>query len=202
MSTTLDTLVVPTKKAFADPLIRTDTPNAPPGRTMPFDIEPGFHALAGLWLYGNVRLLEAELASFEGAGGPPSQSGAELNELERQAEDLVLRGKILVTGIHNPAHMRVAVVPLRWGAPRIVVFSGGFHHHLGPDLDQEPFRTARLWRYRWDPQTDLAVSRRAPDKLPTYAQHNPTVDRLIARITKAECFGLRWMERDQLRVLV
>jgi DNA processing protein len=94
-----------------------------------------------------------------------------------------------VTGIHSAAHMRAAIVPLRWGAPRILVLSGGFHYHLGENLDQEPFRSARLWRYAWDPLTDLAISRRAPDKLPTYAHFNPTVDRLIENIVLRQCHG-------------
>jgi hypothetical protein len=85
-------------------------------------------------------------------------------------------------------------VPLRWGAPRIVVVSGGFKYHLGPDLKDEPFRAARLWRYEFDRRTDLIVSRRAPDKLPTYASHNPTVDRLIARLALRQWPGLRCQE--------
>lgn len=103
--------------------------------------------------------------------------------IEQEAERAVLEGRIIVTGIHSPAHQRAAIVPLRWGAPRIVVLSGGFHHHLGPDLKEEPFRAARLWRYQFDAKTDLVISRRAPEKLPTFAQFNPTVDRLIERIT-------------------
>jgi DNA processing protein len=86
-------------------------------------------------------------------------------------------------------------VPLRWGAPRILVFSGGFHHHLGPDLKEEPFRAARLWRYQFDAKTDLVISRRAPDKLPTFARFNPTVDRLIQRIVAREVPGLLFEPR-------
>lgn len=86
-------------------------------------------------------------------------------------------------GIHSPAHQNAAVVPLRWGSPRILVLSGGFRYHFGKDLMDEPFRVARLYRFGWDPVTDLAVSRRAPDKLPTYARHNPTVDRLIRALS-------------------
>ena len=99
-------------------------------------------------------------------------------------------GKVLVCGIHSPAHQRVAVVPLRWGSPRIVVLSGGFFHHLGADLREEPFRSARLWRYAWDPSTDLAVSRRPPESLPTYARHNPAVDRLVEAIALRNWPGL------------
>jgi len=105
--------------------------------------------------------------------------------MEARVEREVLSAKVLVCGIHNAAHRRSAVVPLRWGTPRIVVFSGGFACHLGVNLDQEPFRIARLWRYGWDPLTDLAVSR-SPEKKPTYGPNNRTVDRLIERIAKSE----------------
>ncbi len=162
----------------------------PPRRSAPFDQEPGFYTDAGLWLYGNARLLRAELVCIDAAFGHDYHSAAQLDEIEREVEGLILSGRVLVCGIHNIAHMRSAVVPLRWGAPRIIVMSGGFSYHLGPRLDQEPFRAARLWRHRWDPLTDLAISRRAPGKLPTYAHFNPTVDRLIARVTKRECNGL------------
>lgn len=155
----------------------------PPRRSAPFDSEPGFYPDAGLWLYGNVRLLGTAVASCSKAFGRPYQTPSNLEAIEREIEQLVLQGRIVVTGIHNLAHQRAAIVPLRWGAPRILVFSGGFYHHLGPDLKEEPFRAARLWRYQFDAKTDLVISRRAPDKLPTFAQFNPTVDRLIERIT-------------------
>lgn len=155
----------------------------PPRRSAPFDSEPGFYPDAGLWLYGNVRLLGTSLASIARALGQPYHTPDDLEQIERETEQAVLEGRTVVTGVHNPAHQRTAIVPLRWGAPRVLVFSGGFHHHLGPDLKEEPFRAARLWRYQFDAKTDLVISRRAPDKLPTFAQFNPTVDRLIERIT-------------------
>ncbi len=149
----------------------------------PFDVDPSFYPDSGLWLYGNARLLGTALVSIPRALGQPHQTPNDLELIELETERRVLDGRTVVTGIHNPAHQRVAIVPLRWGAPRILVFSGGFCHHLGPDLKEEPFRAARLWRYQFDARTDLAISRRAPDKLPTFAQFNPTVDRLIERIT-------------------
>lgn len=163
--------------------------STPPKRAAPFNQEPGFYEPAGLWLYGNARLLDSCLAHTESALGPPCHTMDTLDQIERSVEELVLSGNVLVTGIHNPAHMRAAVVPLRWGSPRILVLSGGFKYHLGELLDQEPFRAARLWRYRWDPMTDLVVSRRAPDKLPTFAHHNPTVDRLIGQLVNRELNG-------------
>lgn len=155
----------------------------PPRRSAPFDVEPGFYPDAGLWLYGNARLLGTSLASISRAFGHPHHTPKDMELIEQEAERTALEGKIIVAGIHSPAHQRAAIVPLRWGAPRILVFSGGFHHHLGPELKEEPFRAARLWRYQFDAKTDLVISRRAPDKLPTFAQFNPTVDRLIERIT-------------------
>ena len=151
-------------------------------RSCPFDVEPGFYEPATLWLYGNARLLDSTLACVRSTLFRVDHRPAELDQIEREAETLVLSNKIVVTGVHSAAHQRAAVVPLRWGSPRILVLAGGFAHHLGAKLDQEPFRAARLWRYQFDPKTDLCISRRAPAKLPTYAQLNPTVDRLIERI--------------------
>lgn len=153
-------------------------------RSARFEDEPGFYEPAGIYLYGNVRLLHAELAFVSAACGPGPWDRAALDDIEREAERRVLNAEILVCGVHNEAHQRAAIVPLRWGAPRIIVFSGGIRFHLGQDLRDEPFRAARLWRYQWDPKTDLAISRRAPLKLPTFSRINPTVDRLISQIAE------------------
>lgn len=163
----------------------------PPRRSAPYDVEPGYYEAGCLWFYGNIRLLHGDLACVPAAFGPDCHRPAELNAIEREAEEFVLSSKILVCGIHSAAHQRAAVVPLRWGAPRIVVVSGGFHHHFGERLKDEPFRAARLWRYQWDAKTDLAVSRRAPDKRPTFGTHNPTVDRVIALLTEGLWPGLK-----------
>jgi hypothetical protein len=172
------------------PISMGEGARAPQRRDVPFDVEPGYYQPAALWLYGNVRLLDSQLDYVAGAFGPDDQAPDELNEIEAEAERLVLGGKTLVCGIHNSAHQRAAVVPLRWGAPRVVVMSGGFYYHLGLQLEQEPFRAARLWRYAWDPKVDLAISRRAPDKLPTFARHNATIDRLIAIVAEREHLDL------------
>lgn len=161
-----------------------------PRRNAPFEQEPGFYPDAGLWMYGNVRLLVANLASVPLAFGRPNHTPSELDQIERETERMVLEGTVVVTGIHGPAHQRSAIVPLRWGAPRILVLSGGFLYHLGKNLKEEPFRAARLWRYQFDEKTDLVISRRAPAKLPTFAQFNPTVDRLIERIAARQVPGL------------
>ncbi len=164
---------------------------APPRRSAPYDVEPGYFEPGGLWLYGNFRLLDGQLACVAEAAGPPNHRPSELEAIEVEAERLVLNSRVLVCGVHSPAHQRAAIVPLRGGAPRIVVVSGGFYYHLGRDLKDELFRVARLWRYQFDPRTDLVVSRRAPSKLPTFAHHNPTVDRMMRLIANHEWPGLR-----------
>jgi hypothetical protein len=177
---------------FADPhqKVRLHRLHDPPRRTAPYDVEPAYYPAGCLWLYGNVRLLQGRLASVLTACGPDRHRPYELEAIEKEAEQLVLSSRTLVCGIHSAAHQRAALVPLRWGAPRIVILSGGFHYHLGKDLKDEPFRAARLWRYQWDPKTDLAISRRAPDKLPTFARHNPTIDRLVTLLARGEWPGL------------
>ena len=162
----------------------------PHRRSAPFTDEPGFYEPAGLWFYGNIRLLDGPLAHVKRAIGSLDSRPSELEEIEREAEGLVLQNRILVCGIHNIPQMRAAIVPLRWGCPRIVVFSGGFRFHLGEDLAREPFLSATLWRERWDARIDLAVSRRAPGKLPTFGRYNPTVDRLIERLVTKESLGI------------
>ena len=141
-------------------------------------------------MYGNTRLLLSNLIYVRAVFGKPTHDLERLAQIEQEIERQILKGGVLVTGIHNATHQRAAVVPLRWGAPRILVFSGGFHYHLGQDLAEEPFRAARLWRYKFDPLVDLVVSRRAPDRKPTYALHNPTVDRLIERIATRQVPGI------------
>jgi len=159
-------------------------------RSAPYEQEPGFYEPGQLWIYGNVRLLHGELAHIPACFGPPVHRPVELDQIERTAEEVVLSSKILVCGIQSRAHRRAATVPLRWGCPRILVFSGGFRYHLGPDLTQEPFPEASLWRESFDARTDLVISRRAPDKLPTYSHHNPTVDRLIRLLAEGQWVGL------------
>lgn len=146
--------------------------------------EPAWREDLGLWLYGNARLLSGRLACAPSALGASVFDRNLLQRVEREAENAVFQHAVLVCACHNDAHRRAAVVPLRWGTPRVLVLSGGFRHHLGPNLNREPFAIAALWRYEWDPRADLAVSRRAPDKLPTYSTRNQTVDRLIRRLVE------------------
>lgn len=129
-----------------------------------------------LYLYGNTRLLEARsFAVMSSRNSPP----AALDLIEKLTEEGVLSGETLVAGHDTPEYQRAAVVPLRWGAPRILVLDRGFESALGEDLRDEPFRTARLWRYEFDPSTDLVVSAVRPEK-GYHASGNQTRDNLIA----------------------
>ncbi len=169
--------------------LRIRRQSSAPKRNQPYDVAPGYCELTGLWLFGNALLLGGTLGCVDTCFGPLRHMRCELDRIEKMAEELVLDAKVLVCGIHNMAHQRAAVVPLRWGSPRIVVLSGGFCHHLGENLKDEPFRAARLWRYEFDPKTDLVVSRRAPEKAPTFASHNPTVDRMVELIARGQWPG-------------
>ncbi len=51
-----------------------------------------------------------------------------------------------------------------WGAPRIVVFSGGFQFHLGEKLTDEPFRAARPWPRRMKPCSGSSFGHQARGK--------------------------------------
>lgn len=164
-----------------------------PRRTAPFDQEPGFYEPARLWFYGNTRLLGSDLTFVEAALGQPCHTDSQLAVVEKETERLVLAGRTLVTGIHNNAHQRAAVVPLRWGAPRILVLHGGFYSHLGPELREEPFKAARLWRYEFDAQTDLLISPHHPNAVPSRRKHIASLDRLIRDIVSKRVPGLLFM---------
>lgn len=114
---------------------------------------------AYIFAYGNLRALASTTFAVICSRNP---SPADLENVERAAEQGVLASKVLVGGTNTDAYQRAAVVPLRWGAPRILVLDRGLFVALGSDLSEEPFRTARLWRYRFDPETDLVLSRNRP----------------------------------------
>lgn len=113
-----------------------------------------------VFLYGNYTALDGKtfcvLASRDA-------SEEELAKVEKSVEVGVLEPMTLVSGANTAAYQRAAVVPLRWGAPRILVLDRGLFAALGDGLDQEPFSAARLWRYRFDPSVDLVVSPFRPD---------------------------------------
>ena len=132
-----------------------------------------------LFCYGNLRLLDCKSFCVLSSRNTTPKG---LEQIEKLTETGVFQSETLVVGHDRPEYQRAALVPLRWGSPRLLVFDRGIFHELGADLSQEPFRAARLWRYQFDPKTDLAVSPFKPDARFTGA-HNKTRDRLIAALS-------------------
>lgn len=199
-----DVRVMPTLKAYTPAASLFDLPPAPekPKRTAPFDQEPGYHAPAGLWLYGNVRLLEANLAYIPESLGPPTHGSKQLDALGRIAEDLILSSKVLVCGVHNRVSPKSCCYATTLGSTPDRDLLGRVSVPSGTRAEDGPFRAGRLWRYEWDPKTDLAISRLDPDKLPTFATTNWTVDKMIERIASCSWSGLRLLEGESPHVLV
>jgi DNA processing protein len=108
---------------------------------------------------------------------------ADLDLIERLTEEGVLNSEVLVTGHDRPEYQRSAVVPLRWGSPRILCLDRGLFKVLGNDLRDEAFRAARLWRYEFDPSTDLVVSPFRPDA-DFIGVNNRVRDRLVACLSR------------------
>lgn len=140
-----------------------------------FDSDPP----AMLFLYGNTKLLGGRTFSVLSSRNASSD---QLDQIEQLAEEGVLSGKILVTGHDRPEYQRSAVVPLRWGAPRILVLDRGLFQVLGDDLKNEAFRMARLWRYEFDPTTDLVISPFRPEAS-FIGVNNQVRDKLIASLS-------------------
>lgn len=149
------------------------------------DPKPRIMKLGKLWLYGNVILLDSNRSCSEVAFATNGANQKLLESAERESEEIVLSGKTLVCGIHSDLHQRASIVPLRWGAPRIVVLGSGFYNHLGPNLDEELFKAARLWRYEFDPLTDLVVSKYEPMDTGLSGKRSRGSDKLIRRIASA-----------------
>ena len=133
-----------------------------------------------LFLYGNTKLLNAStFCVLSSRNASPDQ----LSEIERLAEEGVRKGQVLVSGHDRPEYQRSAIVPLRWGAPRILILDRGLFQALGENLKEEPFRAARLWRYEFDPSTDLVVSPFRPEAIFT-GVNNQVRDRLVAALSQ------------------
>ena len=132
-----------------------------------------------LYLYGNLSLIGLETACVVASRGAPFDA---LEMVEQVAEEHVLAGRILVSGHDTKPYQRASVVPLRWGAPRIVVLDSGLFAALGPELKDEPFAAARLWRFQFDPRTDLAVSAVAPGT-DYHRNSNKIRDRLVVALS-------------------
>lgn len=133
-----------------------------------------------LYTYGNERNLDGHTFAVMSSRKSSEQA---LLSIEGLTEEGVLAGEILVTGHDTPEYQRSAIVPLRWGAPRVLVLDRGLFAALGEDLKEEPFRAARLWRYQFDAKTDLVVSAIAPDK-PYRKESNKERDKLIASLSR------------------
>ncbi|MBS1707148.1 MAG: hypothetical protein JSS65_00340 [Armatimonadetes bacterium] len=140
-----------------------------------------------LYLYGNTALLEARTFCVLLSRNAP---GSALAEAEAMTEDGVLQARTLVSSHDTPEYQRTAVVPLRWGAPRIMVLDSGFFKALGEDLKDEPFPAARLWRFQFDARTDLAVSAVHPFR-PFHPNANRVRDRLVAGLSQE--VALAWV---------
>jgi DNA processing protein len=107
-----------------------------------------------LYLFGNARLLEGQtFCVLNSRLAYP----ADLDLMERLCEEAVLNSEVLVSGHDKLTYQRTAVVPLRWGSPRILCLDRGVFAVLGSDLRQEAFSAARLWRYEFDKSTDLVI---------------------------------------------
>lgn len=133
-----------------------------------------------LFMYGQHSLLEGRTFAVLSSRKSTESS---LNLIEAVAEEGVLRGEVLVAGHDTPEYQRSAVVPLRWGAPRILILDQGMRKVLGPDLKEEAFRMARLWRFQFDPTTDLVVATQPPEG--TYHRNSNKVrDRLVAGLSR------------------
>lgn len=116
---------------------------------------PGF-----VFAYGNLEVLRQRTFCIACSRDVEPKV---LEVVEQAVEEGVLRGEVLVTGANTDAYRRGAVVPLRWGSPRVLVLDRGLFRALGDSLTDEPFSVARLWRYNFDPTVDLVVSAVLPD---------------------------------------
>jgi predicted Rossmann fold nucleotide-binding protein DprA/Smf involved in DNA uptake len=133
-----------------------------------------------LFLYGNTKLLETRtFCVLSSRNSLP----ADLDQIEALTEQGVLDSEILVSSHDKPEYQRSAVVPLRWGSPRILCLDRGLFQVLGEDLRNEAFRAARLWRYEFDPHTDLVVSPFRPDDA-YIGTNNKRRDRLVACLSR------------------
>lgn len=153
-----------------------------PARVEQFDPDPP----GVLFVYGNLRLLDAKTFCVLSSR---NTMPAGLDQMERLAEEGVLRGEVVVSGHDTPEYQRSALVPLRWGAPRILCLDRGLFPALGENLTEEPFRAARLWRYQFDPKTDLVVTPFRPEAK-FIGVNNQLRDRLIASL----CVRLDFVE--------
>jgi len=137
-----------------------------------------------LFLFGNARLLEA--STFCVLSSRNSRP-ADLDLIEKLAEEGVLRSEVLVSGHDRPEYRRSAIVPLRWGSPRIICLDRGLFESLGPELVRDAMNEAALWRERFDPKTDLVISPFRPDAS-FVGVNNQVRDRLVGCLSRRLSF--------------
>ena len=137
-----------------------------------------------LFLYGNARLLEAQ--TFCVLSSRDSRP-ADLDLIEKLTEAGVLQSEILVSGHDKPEYRRSAIVPLRWGSPRIICLDRGLFEALGPELKRDAMNEASLWREQFDPKTDLVVSPFRPDA-GFVGVNNQVRDRLVGCLSRRLSF--------------
>ncbi|MDR3691567.1 MAG: hypothetical protein P4L46_19460 [Fimbriimonas sp.] len=137
-----------------------------------------------LFLYGNTKLLAARtFCVLSSRNARP----ADLNQIETLAEEGVLKSEVLVTGHDRPEYKRSAIVPLRWGSPRILCLDRGLYTALGPELQNETMHESMLWREKFDPSTDLVVSPFRPEA-GFVGINNQVRDRLVGCLSRRLCF--------------
>lgn len=145
-----------------------------PARIESFDPDPP----GVLFLYGNTPLLEAKTFAVLASRGA---SRADLELMESLTETGTIEGETLVGGHDRVEFQEASVVPLRWGAPHILCLDRGLFQVLGPELSNQAFRKARLWRHQFDPKTDLVISPFRPNDH-FLGANNRIRDRLIASL--------------------
>lgn len=133
-----------------------------------------------LYLFGNTRLLQSETFAVLASRNPDEEA---LRTIEACTEEHIFNGRSLVSGHDTPPYQRSAVTALRYGAPRTMVFDTGLFDALGDTLRNEPFAAARLWRYEFDRQTDLAVTFINPIRS-YHRNSNRMRDRLVAGLAQ------------------
>lgn len=146
-----------------------------PARIEQFDPNPP----GLLFAYGSLNLLERSTFSVIASRNAPK---AALDKIEQLTEERLLQGAVLVGGVDRLEYQRASVVPLRWGAPRILCLDRGLYGTFGKDLKSEAFRAARLWRHSFDPSTDLALTPFRPDAH-FQGVNNQVRDRLVGSLS-------------------
>jgi len=149
-----------------------------------------------LFLHGNTKLLQAKtFCVLSSRNSRP----ADLDLIEKVAEEGILRSEVLVTGHDRPEYKRSAIVPLRWGSPRILCLDRGLFASLGPDLTQDKMHESALWREKFDPATDLVVSPFRPDA-GFVGVNNQVRDRLVGCLSRRLVF-IQVAERGNMEKL-